>query len=263
VLLAEDDPVFADLLVGLLAESGDVDVVGCASDGRRCLDLAEDLRPDLVVLDVDMPEIGGVEAAEVLVGSAAPPLVVFVTAYPEHAARAFRLRAVDYIVKPTDLESLGPQVREMLERVRSALQHRDLAVDELRSRLAEAVAALDGLAPSHNRSVRGRIAVKDHETQTVRLLATRRITHAVRDGKHVELASGGERYRTYYTIERLVERLAPDGFARVNRSTLANLAAVDHLVPNGDGSYDVFLVDGTRLEASRGCSQALLKALQT
>ncbi|MBD3176091.1 MAG: response regulator [Armatimonadia bacterium] len=262
-LLAEDDAAFRELLRHALVDTGKVEIVAQATDGKECLQLQVEHEPDLVVLDIDMPVISGIEAAEIMLGSASPPLVTFVTAHSEYAARAFELQAVDYLVKPDEADELGAVSARLVERVEAALGSRERAVADLRSRLEAAIARLDGLEPSNPRSVRGRIAVKDRSTGAVRLLPTSRISHVARSQRSVNVYWEGQSFPTTYTVERLTERLGPEGFYRISPGVIVNLSAVGQVLPKGDGSYRVILADRdkTELDASRSRSKELLVLL--
>jgi two-component system, LytTR family, response regulator LytT len=264
VVIAEDDERFADLLSRLLALTGRVDVVGSARSGEECIRLVGDQRPDLLLLDIEMPELSGIEVAEIALGGEAPPFVVFVTGHDEYAVKAFGLRAMDYIVKPVDPAELAGRLAEMLSRVEEALQHRELALEQLRSRVTSAAERLDdGPGPGAGQPIRGRLPVKDYAQGTLRILATSAISHVTREKRHVVVHTENEALPTTYTIERLARRLAADGFVQISSGALANLSYVRHMIPNGDGSYDVFLSDPgeTVLLSPRARAQELLRRL--
>ncbi len=263
VVIAEDDSRFADLLSRLLGLTGRVEVVGTAPSGEACLQLVSETRPDLLLLDIEMPQLSGIEVAELTLGSEDPPLIVFITGHDEYAVRAFGLRAMDYIVKPVDPAELATRLADMLTRVEEELQHRELALDQLRGRVSDAADHLDDNAHATAAPIRGRLPVKDYAQGTLRILPTGAISHVLRDKRHVVVHTEGEALPTTYTIERLARRLSADGFVQISSGALANLAYVSHMIPNGDGSYDVFLSDPaeTVLLAPRARAQELLRRL--
>lgn len=262
-IVAEDQDDYAAVLQSHLEATGAVTVVARAATGLECLRLWEKHTPDLLVLDVQMPGLGGIEVAEIALAGPSAPVVVFVTAHGEFALRAYELHACDYIVKPSDIGLLAGRVADMVEHVARSLGRRAQATAEQRRRVSEASAGLEALAPSHPASTLGRLPVKDYRAGTVRLLATREITHARRDGKRVVIATPDEELPTYYTIDRLETRLTREGFIRVSAGALVNVRWIDHLVPLGDGAYEVLLRDRARtvLSASRPRAQALLREL--
>lgn len=264
VVIAEDDGRFAELLARLLALTGRVEIVGSARTGEECIRLVSEQRPDLLLLDIEMPLLSGIEVAEIALASEEPPFIVFITGHDEYAVKAFGLRAMDYIVKPVDPGELAARLADMLSRVEEALQHRELALEQLRSRVGSAAERLDGGADSPSgQLIRGRLPVKDYAQGTLRILATSAISHVTREKRHVVVHTENESLPTTYTIERLARRLAADGFVQISSGALANLSYVQHMIPNGDGSYDVFLSDPgeTVLLAPRARAQELLRRL--
>jgi DNA-binding LytR/AlgR family response regulator len=259
-MIADDDSRFREFLREVLLETGRVRVVAEAGDGLECLNLLERTRAELLLLDVAMPQLTGVEVAEVALRRANPPLVVFITGHQGYAVRAYELDAADYLVKPDDPRAFHSRVATMLDRVEDRLAHRRDAITELRQRVDAVVDAVarssaDGGAP------RGRLPVKDYEQGTILLLATEEITHVERRNRQVLIHAGGKTYRTTQSVERLAARLEPEGFASISSGAIVNLKHIEHLIPNGDGSYDVQLSDRSKtiLSASRQRSRLLLK----
>jgi two-component system, LytTR family, response regulator LytT len=264
VVIAEDDERFADLLSRLLALTGSVEVVGSARTGEECIRLVGDQRPDLLLLDIEMPQLSGIEVAEITLASEDPPFIVFITGHDEYAVKAFGLRAMDYIVKPVDPGELAGRLADMLTRVEEELQHRELALEQLRGRINAAAEQLDDSAGSPAaQPIRGRLPVKDYAQGTLRILATTAISHITRERRHVVVHTENEALPTTYTVERLARRLSADGFVQISSGALANLSYVRHMIPNGDGSYDVFLSDPgeTVLLSPRARAQELLRRL--
>lgn len=258
VIIADDDPVILKALAGIVSSSDDMIVVGQASRGDDCLQMLN-LDPDVVLLDIEMPGMSGIEVAEAILQDDNPPLVVFVTGHDEYAVRAFELAAVDYVVKGDDLSQLGTRVNAALERARSRVRgtadNREKALDSLFQLIAHV--RPDGV---------DRLPVKDYDEQTVRLLEPAEITCAIRSNGRTVIMTESAEYPTYYTISRLATRLESSGFFQASRSAIVNLRYVEHLIPNGDGSYDVILDDGTDhkdavITVSRGQSQKLMERL--
>ncbi len=263
-IIADDDNRFVDVLTEVLNATGRVEIVARADNGARCLELLETQGADLLLLDVEMPGVSGVEVAEMVVQSESPPLIVFITGHDEYAAKAFDLRATDYIVKPVDLDAFPARIGDMLDRVEANLGDRDVAIRGLRDRIGAMSQRLDRLEGGMARTVRGRLPLKDYDEGTLVLVPTAEISHVARHGRQVRVHAGKRVYRTNHSIERLADRLAPEGFVRVSSGALVNLHYVNHMIPNGDGSYDVTLSDPaqTVLVASRARSRDLLRLLQ-
>lgn len=235
-----------------LEDTGRVTVVGVAADGASCLQLAETTSHDALFLDIDLPEINGIEVAELALQSDHPPLIVFVTGHSEYAVKAFELAALDFLLKPYTL----PRLHETVDRIASALEQKSISAEALR----EAILRL--AQKEHPTS--GRLAVKDHEDGSVRLLDTHAVLCVIYQDRHAVLKTREREYPTPYTIQYLEERIAPIGFVRVNSGTLVNIAYISHLTPNGDGSYDLYLdqADAPIIPVSRNRSKQLLEAMK-
>jgi DNA-binding LytR/AlgR family response regulator len=250
-LIAEDERKALKYLKLLLENTGRVEVVGEAVNGLDCLTLMEDVRPDVMFLDIRMPGMSGIEVAASALLMEEPPLVVFVTGYAEHAVRAFELEAVDYLVKPID----ETRVVATVERLEKMLRQKPTQIGALQSLVARLTA--QEKTPSR------KIPVKDYEEGTVRLLDPAHITYAERrDDRRVHIHTAEKEFPTYYTVDRLDERLTPFGFFRANSGAIVNVDFIEHVITNGDGSYDLVLKDKNRtsltVSRSRGKEMAEL-----
>ncbi len=255
-IVADDESVARRALRDLLEATGKVTVVGEASDGPECLRLWEEQAPDVLFLDIQMPTLNGIEVAEIVLGSEAPPLIAFITGHDEHAVMAFELAAVDYVIKTSDLQALGDRLAETVGRMELALARRASHVDAAREAIARLGERLP-LKPSR------KLPVKDYQERTVRLLDPSSIMYAQRHERRVVLVTKEREFPAYDTIDRLETRLASEGFVRANRGALINLDYVDHLIPNSDGSYDAQIKHTERkvITVSRARAKALLAAL--
>jgi two-component system, LytTR family, response regulator len=235
ICLADDELVARKRLVRLLEAIPRVDVVGVHSTARELLDHIEDEAIDVVILDIQMPGLSGIEA-HALLGEHGP-YVVFATAHPQHAVEAFELGAVDYVLKPIEATRLAKAV----ERAR---QHW-----ETRRRLPEASA-----------TTAGRLPVVTH--QGIVLLDPMLVSHAVFDGALVTVTTTtGERHLTDATLAELHDRLADDRFDRVHRRVLLNLHEVSLLRPTDSGGFTAHLRSGDEVPVSRQSARRLRKAL--
>lgn len=263
-LIADDDPRFCEYLQEILQSTGRVRVLGRAGNGAECLELLEQCHPQLVLLDIEMPNLSGVEVAETILAREHPPLVVFITGHEEYAVRAFDLQVTDYLVKPLSPGGFSERIRLMLDRVEERLRRRDDAVAELKVRVEAMATKLADVGLDLGGWTRGRLPVKDHEQGTVVLLPTEEITHIERRNRQVLIHAGDRTYRTSHSVERLATRLEPEGFIPISSGAIVNITFVEHLIPNGDGSYDVVLADAhdTVLSASRQRSRELLRRFE-
>jgi two-component system LytT family response regulator len=239
VLIADDEAPARQKVRRLLAEEPDVEIVGEAATGAEAVRAIRETSPDVVFLDIQMPVLDGFGVVEE-VGVDAMPHVVFVTAYDEHALRAFEVRALDYLLKPVTPD----RFRLVLERVRAQLARGG----DVRRDLAERLDQLVGALAPKPRFLR-RLLVQDGNKAL--LLPVERIDRMEADRNYVRLHAGGGTYVVRGSIGSMAERLDPDRFLRINRSEIVRLDAVKELHPWFHGDYRVVMHDGTVLTWSR------------
>jgi two-component system response regulator LytT len=249
-LIAERNAAAVGHLRRALATAGQVQVVGVASAGDECLNLVVELEPEALILGSLAGSPGALELGRTVSRRDCPPLLAFVTKEPRHAAEAFDMGAVDYVTVAPGAEAFEGRVALMVARL-------------TRARTGADAAGSARELPSPLRGLR-KLPVKDYSEGTVRLLSTDRLICAQRADRRVVLRTLDRDYPTYHSIESLARRLGPDGFFRASAGTLINLAHVEHLIPNGDGSYDVLLRVGEhtiQATISRGRARELLHLL--
>lgn len=223
-VIVDDEAPARDRIRHLLELERDVDVVGEAANGSDACETVRELRPDVLFLDVQMPDVDGLELL-VELGDRVPEFVIFVTAYDQYALKAFEHAAVDYLLKPFDPDRFA----EAVSRVRGALAAR-----------AQATAQPNYIS---------RIAVRSGER--VLLLKAADIDWVEAQGNYVVLHSAGARYILRDRISAIEARLDPAAFVRIHRSTVVNVDRIRDLHPLFHGEYTVVLTDGTRLTLSR------------
>ncbi len=242
-VIVDDEPLARERLATLLKSESDVEVVAECQDGHEAVASIERLNPDLVFLDVQMPEVSGFDVIEA-VGTDRMPLVIFVTAYDQHALRAFDVRALDYLLKPFD----RGRFVESLERARRRLESDESS--DIGRRLLAAVTDLRETARSSDRFV-----VKSGGR--VFFLRQDEIDWIEAAGNYARLHVGADTHLVRETMQAIEGRLDPAKFVRIHRSTILRLECVRELQPWFNGEYVVILRDNTRLRLSRGYREKL------
>lgn len=234
-LIVDDEPVARRRIKRLLKAEPDVVVLAEAADGRTAVDAIREHVPDLVFLDVQMPEIDGFAVLDAVRDR--PPAVIFVTAFDEYALRAFDAHAVDYLLKPFTRQRFA----DALHRARMQLTRPDR---DLSLRLEALLESLLG-----NTRYLTRIPVK--VDGLIRIVDVSDVDWITAADNYVTLAASGKQYLVRETMDRLVRDLNPRQFVRIHRSAIVQIARIRELHPASSGDYTVILHDGTRLPLSR------------
>ena len=239
-LIADDETPARARLGQMLASHSDVEIVGEAETGVQTMELASRLKPDLILLDIQMPGCTGLDIAASL---AVPrPLIVFCTAYDEYAVDAFELAAVDYLLKPISRTRLA----QALDRVRaSGPDHGEILLDQ---------------AVRRQPSRAARFLVKNGQSYLV--VNESRVLFFASEGGLTRLVTEGASYSMDPTLNELERRLAPSRFFRISRSALISLNSVVEVPPLPGGSGEVVLKSGQRLEVTRRRFRDLLGSLE-
>lgn len=239
-LVVEDEPIARAQLRDLLTDVDWIECVGDASDGRAAVAAIDTLRPDLVFLDIEMPELNGLE---VLRRIQHDPAIVFTTAYDRFAVAAFELEAIDYLLKPFGRDRL----HAALERVRRAV--RDPGDAPVSQRAREAIDQLAGSGPL------GRIFVRDRGR--IVPISIDEIERLEADDDYVAVHSRGRRYLVYLGMNEFEARLDPRRFLRIHRSHIVNLDYVAAMEAYDATRMQVAMRDGAKIVASRTRSKDL------
>ncbi len=249
IVLADDERPARRFLRNLLESFPEVTVVGEAANGHEALALIEQASPHLVLLDLHMPELGGLDTARLLTQEA-PPLIAFVTAHDEFAVEAFELNAVDYLLKPVERDRLAETLQRARHRVSGAERSR---------RVSAAVAAMEIAA---RRPYLERLPVRRRDE--VVILPVRQIASIVADGELMHITTvTAERFTISHRLHLLEARLDPRRFVRLSRSALAALDQIQRVSPMPGGTYQVALANGQTLQVSRIQSRRLRETLLT
>lgn len=216
----------------------DIEVVGECSDGLAAIDAIAALQPDLVFLDIAMPEADGFDVVAAVGADSMPP-TIFVTAYDQHAVRAFEVHALDYLLKPVE----PARIRAALARARAQLSPRR---DDLAARVAAVLGEL-GSGPAR-RFVR-RLAVK--KAGRVLLVDIDDVMRFEATGNYIEVHTRERMHLLRETLSGLEARLDPDGFVRVSRSCIVNARHIRELQPQFSGDFVLVLADDSEVQGSR------------
>lgn len=267
VLVVDDEMLGRQRVEDLLASELAVEVVGIATNGDEAIAAIRSLHPDIVMLDVQMPGKTGIDVVRII-GADKMPVTIFVTAYDQHALKAFEMAAIDYIVKPFDDE----RFEQAFNRARRQVELQE--VDRLSDQL---LAVLQGgsvsptLAPTFAAEPKAlepepaklayleRIAV-DMRGQ-VRVVPVKQIEYITASGPYAELHVADKRYVLRERMQTLAERLDPSKFFRIHRSAIVRLDLIESLLRNPGGDYGVQLKSGVRLKVSRNRFEELEKQM--
>ena len=237
VLVADDERPARRRLLDLLRQEPGITSVWEATDGEATVDLIHSCRPDILFLDVKMPELDGLSVIEAI-GIPAMPLTIFVTAYDEHAIRAFEANALDYLLKPYS----DQRFRSAMSRARARLDEPGLRefADRVRQMITRDV--VNG-APLERIVIKGR--------GTTRFLDVTEVECVEAAGMYVVLHTGGKEVLHRSSLTDMETKLDPRHFIRIHRSAIVNLASVAHLEPISHGEFEVVLKSGRRVRLSR------------
>ena len=231
-VLVDDEKLASDELAYLLKEFADVEVIATASNGLEAVKLIADLEPDLVFLDVQMPGLDGMGVIEKLRAQGVPlPYFVMATAYDQYAVEAFRLEALDYLLKPVEKDRLA------------------MAVDRARKGIAERarVAAPSDLPSTKPSLQRSKLLVKSNHRNFI--VDAQDVVYAtIDDGLITVVAANLEGQSNYRTIEELQSNLDPDMFWRVHRSYLVNIHRIKEVIPWFKSSFQLRMDDKKQTE---------------
>ena len=258
VLVVDDEPLARDCVRLALRSHADIEIVGECATGEEAVQAVVDLTPDLVFLDVQMPDLGAFEVIEQIGVERMPP-VIFVTAFDAHALQAFRVHALDYVLKPFD----DARVNEALEHARVHLASR--RDGEFGRRLAALLGTRTPNADSPAAQTTAsrcltRFGVRDDDR--TKFVTATSVDWFEADSNYVVLHVGPAEHRIRTAIGILARSLDPRQFAQIHRSMIVNLDRVREVQPWFGGDYVAILHDGRRLRVSRTFAPRILRTLQ-
>lgn len=230
-LIVDDEDLARQVVREMLQSHAEVEIIGECANGFEAVRMAAELKPDLIFLDIQMPKLDGFEVLELIGQDVA---VVFVTAYDEHALRAFEVHAVDYLMKPFRAERFDAALDRAKQRIGGTTPFRP-----------EELTAATRKAGEYAQ----RIVVKDGTK--VQIIPVPKLDYVEAQDDYVALASQGKKHLKQQTISSLEATLDPRSFIRIHRSYIVNLERVTRLEPYGKDTHVVILNDGSRLPVSR------------
>jgi two-component system LytT family response regulator len=232
--IIDDEPLALRRLERLLHADSEIRIVGTYESATAAARSARELTPQLLVLDIRMPEMNGFDLVSTLYAQGLNPYVIFVTAHPDRSIDAFTVGAIDYLLKPFDSERLERAVA----RAKALIASRDLSRDR------GPVSHPASLADDPTRLVLA-------ERGNVVVLSIRDIEFIQASERHVKIYAGGRCYLCHQSLGELENRLGSTSFVRIHRSTVINIQHLAQMHPSFHGDYEIVLKRGTRLTLSR------------
>jgi two-component system, LytTR family, response regulator len=246
-LIVDDEALARKFIRRLLKDDRDFEIIGECSNGKETVATIRKENPDIVFLDVQMPEMDGLAVLE-SIGIERLPEIIFTTAYEQYAIRAFELHALDYLLKPFDQARFKDAIKHAKERFRSERQNDGrLQINALLENIKNKPQYLERLVIKAG----GRIT----------FLRTNEINWIEADDKYVHLHTSKTRPMVRQTLRAMEEQLDPAKFRRVHRSAIVNLERIAELQPLFSGEYSILLQDGTKLTLSRNYKDKLFHVL--
>ena len=258
-VIIEDEPLAAQYLAAMLDDTCQVEVVGSAAESETGLRLCAELRPDVVFVDINLPGKDGVSLAKQLTMLPQPPRLVFTTGSANRATDAFRLEAVDYLLKPLD----PAQVLEAVNRLLAYLRPFESGSLANSGDHPNEDPTLDGMR--FTGMANGLLPVKDVDRDQIRLLARREVVAVLRRERRTWVHTVREEFATYYALADIMQWLGGEPFIQIGRHAIVNLQAIERVTHYGDRLYRVTLRDrvGTEITASRSGAGRLAAVLKT
>lgn len=247
-LIVDDEPLARDRVKRFLRDEHDISVIGECGNGREAVAAIKEQQPDLVFLDIQMPEKNGFEVVKSL-NEKTMPAVIFVTAYDQYALQAFDVHALDYLLKPFNRERLHKAVSHARDQIETK------RIGNLDERLASLIADLKS-----ERKYLERLVVKS--VGRVFFLKVDEIDWIEAAGNYVKLHTGREAHMIRETMNGIEAKLDPDKFLRIHRSTVVHIDRIKELHPMFSGDYAVILRNGTELALSRNYRERLLELFE-
>ena len=238
--IVDDEPLGLEMLRRQVGRIEELTIAGEAAGGAEAIAMVEETEPELLFLDIQMPEVSGFDVADAVGAAGDPPVIVFVTAHDQYAIDAFERNAIDYVLKPVDSDRFRRAAEAAIRRVRT--EQRALYA----GRLERAVGF---------RRISVRVDGK------IVLLDPRTIDWAEAEGNYVRIHAGSADYLIRSTLQTFEEKVKGHPLFRIHRSVIANLTRIASIQPSRTGDYTVAMVDGRELTLSRKYRDAFLELI--
>lgn len=238
VLIVDDEPFARKYIREMLKGDNEIEITGEAGNGKKAVRTIKDDPPDLLFLDIQMPEMDGFALLQHLDGLPLPA-IVFTTAYEEYAIRAFEFHALDYLLKPFDEARFAAALAHAKQMIRSrgALPEQSLRIADLLSAIGQKPPYLE------------RLLVKQHGRIVFVKLAD--VAWIKADDKYIHLQCADRRYMVRQTLHAMRSQLDPERFVQINRSIIVNIDQIKELHPMFNGDYEVQMTGGVKFSLSR------------
>lgn len=247
-LIVDDEPLARERIKRFLRDETDIETIGECSNGAQAVSVIKREKPDLVFLDIQMPEKTGFEVIKSL-DAKSVPTIIFVTAYDQYALKAFDVHALDYLLKPFNRDRLHRAVAHAREHIEN--KRRGNFDERLVSLIADLKAEKKFLE---------RLVVKS--VGRVFFLRTDEIDWIEAAGNYLKLHAGSESHLIRETMNGIESKLNPDKFLRIHRSTVVNIDSIKELHPMFSGDYAVILRNGTEITLSRNYRDRFLELFE-
>jgi two-component system LytT family response regulator len=261
-LIVDDEPLARERLRSLLAAENGFEVVGEAANGREAIGAVFQLNPELMFLDIQMPEMDGFAVIRAL-ETKVPPAVVFATAYDQFAVKAFEVHAVDYLLKPFDADRLQETLRRVTQRLRGSNPAGSPAAGAGAGSVGAGVPAprweslLEDIRSRPAASAVERLVIKTDKRMV--LVPVEELDWVEAADNYVVLHVGKENHIQRETLSAMLAKLPEASFVRISRSTIVNINRIKELQPLFHGEYTVILKNGTRLTLTRSYRESLAR----
>ena len=260
-IIVDDEPLALSLLKAKLNKLGNVEIIAECCNGREAVNKIVELSPELVFLDIEMPGLNGLDVVKSLQADVLP-LVVFTTAYEQYAIKAFDIHAVDYVLKPIDLERIEIAVKRAEERLNSQVENLE------KSRIVEAISNISQIENVTGTKLMGvpedqtNVPVKEKkivikERDEITLLKQENISWVDAAGDYCCIHAEGETHIKRTTLKNLLADLDPDKFKRIHRSTIVNLDYIEKVIPHTKGEFFLILGEYDRIKVSRNYREVI------
>lgn len=252
-LIVDDEPLARRSLRVLLEDDPEIEIIGECGSGYEALEVINEQPPDLLFLDIQMPEMSGFEVLE-RIEHGHIAAVVFVTAFDQYALKAFEVHALDYLLKPFD----DARFEKALRQAKAQIEQREI------NKLSRKLFALleDRAAPQEKKSASYLTRFMIKAAGRVLFLKAEEVDWIAADDYYVKLHAGSKTHMLRETLSDLETRLDPEKFIRIHRSTIVNIEQIKELHPHFNGEYLVVLRDGTELKLSRSRREQVQAALK-